>query len=46
MVSLDDAVTARFERGGARYEILVDPELVQLWTDDPGSVQLSDLLAT
>ena len=46
MVSLDDAVTARFERGGARYEILVDPELVQLWKDDPESVQLSDLLAT
>ena len=45
MVSLDDAVTARLERGGARYEILVDPELVQTWKDDPESVQLSDLLA-
>ena len=45
MVSLDDAVTARLERGGARYEILVDPELVQSWKDDPESVELSELLA-
>ena len=46
MVSLDDAVTARLERGGSRYEILVDPELVQAWKDDSESVDLSDLLAT
>ncbi|MFL2498922.1 MAG: ribosome assembly factor SBDS [Candidatus Thalassarchaeum sp.] len=46
MVSLDDAVTARLERGGSRYEILVDPNLVQAWKDDPESVLLSDLLAT
>tara|TARA_B100000029_G_scaffold84727_1_gene75394 strand:- start:6668 stop:7357 length:690 start_codon:yes stop_codon:yes gene_type:complete len=46
MVSLDDAVTARFERGGARYEILVDPELVQAWKANPESVDLSELLAT
>ena len=45
MVSLDDAVTARLERGGARYEILVDPELVQSWKDDPESVEFSELLA-
>ena len=45
MVSLDDAVTARLERGGARYEILVDPELVQTWKEDPESVELSELLA-
>lgn len=45
MVSLDDAVTARLERGGSRYEILVDPELVQAWKDDSKSVELSDLLA-
>ena len=45
MVSLDDAVTARLERGGARYEILVDPELVQIWKDDSESVELSELLA-
>ena len=46
MVSLDDAVTARLERGGSRYEILVDPELVQAWKHDSESVDLSDLLAT
>ena len=32
MVSLDDAVLARLEKGGSRYEILVDPDLV-----DPAS---------
>ena len=45
MVSLYDAGTARLERGGSRYEILVDPELVQAWKDDSKSVELSDLLA-
>ena len=28
MVSLDNAVLARWEYGGKRYEILVDPDLV------------------
>ncbi len=46
MVSLDDAVLARLEKGGSRYEILVDPELVQKWKNDNDSVNLSDLLAT
>ena len=45
MVSLDDAVLARLEKGGSRYEILVDPELVETWKADPNSVELSDLLA-
>ena len=45
MVSLDDAVLARLEKGGSRYEILVDPELVDTWKEDPTSVELSDLLA-
>ena len=45
MVSLDDAVLARFEKGGNRYEILVDPELVDTWREDPDSVLLGDLLA-
>ena len=31
MVSLDDAVVARLEKGGSRYEILVDPDLVDAW---------------
>ena len=46
MVSLDDAVVARLEKGGKRYEILVDPELVDQFKSDPGSVSLDDLLAT
>ncbi len=46
MVSLDDAVLARLEKGGSRYEILVDSELVQAWKHDNESVNLSDLLAT
>ncbi len=46
MVSLDDAVLARLEKGGSRYEILVDPELVDNWKKDPNSVRLDDLLAT
>ena len=45
MVSLDDAVLARFEKGGSRYEILVDPELVDSWKEDSDSVNLTDLLA-
>lgn len=45
MVSLDDAVLARLERGGSRYEILVDPELVDKWKEDPDSVGLTNLLA-
>ena len=46
MVSLDDAVVARLEKGGKRYEILVDPELVDQFKSDPSSVNLDDLLAT
>ena len=45
MVSLDDAVLARLERGGSRYEILVDPDLVDIWKEDNNSVELGDLLA-
>ena len=46
MVSLDDAVVARLEKGGKRYEILVDPELVEPFKADPESIQLDDLLTT
>ena len=46
MVSLDDAVSARFEKGGNRYEILVDPELVAQWKGDNDSVVFEDMLAT
>ena len=45
MVSLDDSVLARMEKGGKRYEIMVDPELVDDWRNDPESVELGDLLA-
>ena len=44
MVSLDDAVVARLEKGGKRYEILVDPELVDDWKADNESVPLDKLL--
>jgi len=46
MVSLDDAVVARLEKGGKRYEVLVDPELVEQFKSDPDSVELDNLLAT
>ena len=45
MVSLDDAVLARLEKGGSRYEILVDPDLVDNWKEDRESVELGELLA-
>ena len=41
MVSLDDAVLARLEKGGSRYEILVDPHLVENWKIDNESVKIS-----
>ena len=46
MVSMDDAVIARLEKGGKRYEVLVDPDLVNIWKGDNESVSLDDLLAT
>ena len=46
MVSLDNAILARLERNGHRFEILVDPDLVDPHRSDPESVDLDDLLAT
>jgi ribosome maturation protein SDO1 len=46
MVSLDDAVLARYEHSGKRFEILIDPTLVDSYRKDPNSVELDDLLAT
>ncbi len=46
MVSMDDAVIARLEKGGKRYEVLVDPNLVNKWKEDNETVPLDDLLAT
>jgi len=45
MVSLDDAVLARLEKGGSRYEILVDPDLVEKWRNNSDEVRIDDLLA-
>ncbi len=45
MVSLDDAVLARLEKGGKRYELLIDPSLVDAFRQDPASVDLEDFLA-
>ena len=46
MVSLDSAVLARWEYGGKRYEILVDPALVDAFRQNPSSVNMDDFLAT
>ena len=46
MVSLDAAVLARYEYGGKRYEILVDPDLVESFRQNPDSVNIDDFLAT
>ena len=45
MVSLDDAVLARLEKGGKRYEVLVDPSIVEAFKEDPESVDINDFLA-
>ena len=45
MVSLDDAVLARLEKGGKRYEVLVDPSLVEMFKEDPSTVDINDFLA-
>jgi len=45
MVSLDDAVVARWEHGGKRYEVLLDPDLVEAFREDPDAVNLDDLMA-
>ena len=45
MVSLDDAVLARMEKGGKRYEVLVDPSMVEAFKHSPASVEINDFLA-
>ena len=45
MVSLDDAVLARLEKSGKRFEVLADPDLVEKWKSNNSSVELDDLLA-
>ncbi len=45
MVSLDNAVLARLEKGGKRYEALVDPDLVDQWKQDSSNIELDDFMA-
>ena len=45
MVSLDNAVLARLENGGKRYEALVDPDLVEEWRDDSSHIDLDEFMA-
>ena len=45
MVSLDDAVLARLEKGGKRYEALVDPDLVDQWKEDSSNIELDEFMA-
>jgi len=44
MVSMDDSVLARMEKGGKRYEILVDPDMVDDFKKDPDSINIDDFL--
>lgn len=45
MVSLDEAVLARYEKGGKRYEILVDPTLVDTFRSNASKVDINEFLA-
>jgi len=45
MVSLDDAVVARWEHGGQRYEVLLNPDLVDAFREHPADVAIDDLMA-
>ena len=45
MVSLDNSVLARMEKGGKRYELLVDPEMVDDFKNDPDSINIDGFLA-
>ena len=42
MVSMDDAVLARMEKGGKRDEVLVDPTLVDDFKENPDSINIDD----
>lgn len=45
MVSLDNAVLARMEKGGKRYEVLLNPDLVDAFKSDPESVDINAFMA-
>ena len=44
MVSLEDSVIARFETGGNRFEILVDPKAAQEYNEG-GDIDWEDAIA-
>jgi ribosome maturation protein SDO1 len=47
VVTLDEAVVARFEKGGTHFEILVDPEIALHYKEEKGNIKLDldELLA-
>ena len=45
MVSLDNSVLARIEKGGKRYEVLVDPDRIEEWKLDPSKFDIDDVMA-
>tara|TARA_B100000945_G_scaffold304518_1_gene290089 strand:- start:489 stop:1175 length:687 start_codon:yes stop_codon:yes gene_type:complete len=45
LVSLDDAVIARFEKFGKKFELFVDPDKVETWKSDNNSIEINKLLA-
>jgi len=45
MISLDDAVTARLESHGARFEVLIDPDAALAITRDEFEGELEDVIA-
>ena len=45
MVSLDDAVIARLDRHGERFEIFVEPELAHEFREEKDKPELSEILA-
>ena len=46
MVTLDDAIIARWEKGGEKLEILVDPEVAQQLKEGEEIENLAEHLAT
>lgn len=45
MVSIEDAVIARFESHGERFEILVDPDLALEFRKTPEKYDIEDIIA-
>ncbi len=45
MVTVNEAVLARYERSGKKFELLVDSEKARKYRNDPDSVSLDDVVA-